>query len=221
MYATRRYERNGEGPIGAQRRVWPTSALPSQRGRLSFADITPMHLRRIFLVALLGLAPTAMAQAQRGIMGGRGALPPGRGPGGFQRSGGVQLPKYTNAVNLLIEHRQDLALSDSQFVRFIAAKRSLDSTNAPLLRKLDSVQRLFKNGGPLFSAPSQQRRDSLAEAHAFVGETMATVRENISAARDSAFGFLSSVQLTRARELEAKAEKVAAEENQRAEGRKT
>lgn len=173
------------------------------------------------MIALLALGTPAMAQAQRGIMGGRGALPPGRGPGGFQRSGGVQLPKYVNSVNLLVEHRQELALSDSQFVRFVAAKRSLDSTNAPLLRKLDSVQRLFKNGGPLFSAPSRQRRDSLAEAHAFVGETMATVRENITSARDRAFGLLSSVQLTKASELEAKAEKAAAEENQRSESRKT
>ena len=72
-----------------------------------------------------------------------------------------------NPINLMIEHRQDLALSDTQFMKVIAIKRVLDSTNAPLVRKLDSVQRLFKKA-PLFSEPSPQRRDSLAQARALV-----------------------------------------------------
>src|SRR4051812_31912975 len=98
--------------------------------------MTTMKIERLLAgVFLFGLAlPTA--SAQRGIMGGRGALPPGRGPGGgMSREAGVQVPKYVNAVNLLIEHRQELSLTDSQFVKLIAAKRALDSTNAPLLRK--------------------------------------------------------------------------------------
>src|SRR6185436_19489326 len=53
-----------------------------------------------------------------------------------------------------------LSLTDSQFVRLIALKRTLDSTNVPLLRKIDSVQRLFKNGVPIFSSPSAARLDS-------------------------------------------------------------
>ena len=64
-----------------------------------------------------------------GIMGGRGALTPGRGAGSLAREAGVQIPKYVNSVNLLIEHRQELSLSDSQFVRLIALKRTLDSTD--------------------------------------------------------------------------------------------
>lgn len=155
-------------------------------------------------VALLGALPVA-ANAQGG-MGGRGSSGRGFGRGaGIQRAAGVEIPQVVNAVNLLVEHRQDLALSDTQFKQVIAIKRALDSTNAPLMRKLDSVQRLFKNG-PLFSSGSPERRDSLNEANAVVRETVAAVRENNATSRDQAYGLLSSRQLDSAHGLEAKAE---------------
>jgi len=168
-------------------------------------------LRARPLLVLLALLPGA-AFAQRGILGGRGALTPGRGAGNLAREAGVQIPKYVNSVNLLIEHRQELSLTDSQFVRLVAVKRTLDSTNVPLLRKLDSVQHLFKAGTPMFSSPSAQRRDSLSNARALVSETVGTIRDNIAAWRDRAYATLLPVQLTRAREIEDKAEKAAAEE---------
>jgi hypothetical protein len=148
-------------------------------------------------------------------MGGRGALTPGRGAGSLAREAGVQIPKYVNSVNLLIEHRQELSLSDSQFVRLIALKRTLDSTNVPLLRKLDSVQRVFKNGVPIFSAPSAARRDSIADARSFVNETLGAVRDNIGAARVTAYANLSATQVTKARDIQDKAEQAAAAENER------
>jgi len=151
-------------------------------------------------------------------MPGRGALTPGRGGGNMAREAGIQIPKYANGVNLLIEHRPELVLSDSQFTRIIAIKRALDSTNAPLVRKLDSVQHLFRGGTPLFSSPSAQRRDSLSSARALVSETVGTIRDNIGAWRDKAYATLSSIQLTKAHDLEDKAEKAAAEENQRNSG---
>ena len=110
-----------------------------------------------------------------------------------------------NAVNLMIEHRQELTLSDSQFARVIAIKRTLDSTNASLYRKLDSVQRLFR-GGPIFSQPSAARRDSIAEARGVVQESIAAINENDGTARDQAYGLLSVQQLATAQDLEAKAE---------------
>jgi hypothetical protein len=174
-----------------------------------------IKVQRVWTSAVLLAVVSGSAFGQRGIMGGRGALTPGRGAGSLARDGGVQVPKYVNAVNLLIEHRQELSLSDSQFVRLIAAKRTLDSTNVPLLRKLDSVQRVFRSGVPMFSAPSTQRRDSLAEARALVNETLGTVRQNIAAARDKAYAILSTTQLTKAQELEEKAEKAAAADNER------
>jgi len=165
-------------------------------------------------LALLAILPCA-AHAQRGIMNGRGALTPGRGAGSLARDAGLQVPKYVNVVNLLVEHRRDLALSDSQFVTLVALKRTLDSTNVPLLRKLDSVQRVFKSGIPMFSSPSAARRDSIAEAKSFVSETLGAVRDNIGAARQTAYGSLSPTQLSKAREIEGKAEQAAAAENER------
>ena len=162
------------------------------------------------------LPAPVMAQG-RGIMGGRGALTPGRGGGNIARDPGIYVPKYANAVNLVIEHRPDLALTDSQFMRVIAIKRSLDSTNAPMLRKLDSVQRLFRAGVPMFSMPSAERRDSLADARSLIIETVGSIRDNIAAARDKAYGLLSSTQAAKAQEFEDKAEKAALDENQKAE----
>ena len=160
----------------------------------------------------LALPATLVAQG-RGIMPGRGGLSPGRGNGSMSRESGIQIPKYANGVNLLIEHRPELALTDSQFTRIISIKRSLDSTNAPLMRKLDSVQRLFKSGTPIFSSPSAAHRDSVSEARTFVGETVGTIRDNIVTWRDRAYATLSSTQLGKARELEERAEKAAADEN--------
>jgi len=155
-------------------------------------------------IALVGAVPVA-AMAQGG-MGGRGGSGRGFGRGaGIQRAPGIEVPQVVNPVNLLVEHRQDLALTDSQFTRVIGIKRALDSTNAPLMRRLDSVQRLFKNG-PLFSNGSPERRDSLTEANSVVRETVAAVRENNAASRDQAYALLSSRQLDSAHGFEAKAE---------------
>jgi hypothetical protein len=118
-------------------------------------------------------------------------------------------------VNLLIERRQELSLTDSQFVQLIALKRTLDSTNVPLLRKLDSVQRVYKGGVPIFSAPTAARRDSIAEARSFVEETLGIVRDNIGAARQTAYASLSATQMTKAREIQDKADQAAAAENER------
>jgi len=168
-----------------------------------------------FFVLLAAALPALAAGQGRGIMPG-GALGPGRG--GITREPGIQIPKYANGVNLLIAHRPELALSDSQFTRIVAFKRSLDSTNAPLMRKLDSVQHLFKSGTPIFSSPAPERRDSVASARALVGEAVDMIRENIVTWRDKAYATLSSTQLTKARELEEKAEKAAEEENQQSQG---
>jgi len=172
-------------------------------------------LRTACLIALL----PSLVSAQRG-MGGMGGGMGGiarRRPGNLEREPGLAVPKQVNAVNLLVEHRQDLALSDSQFARVVVIKRTLDSTNSPLARKLDSLQRVFK-GGPIFSEPSAARRDSLAEARVMVVEATGTIRDNISAARERAFALLSPGQLTKAQELEATAEKAIEDENKRSGG---
>ena len=180
-----------------------------------------MRIQRILVaVVFVAIGSTSAIAQGRGVMPGRGALTPGRGGGNMARDAGIQIPKYANGVNLLIEHRPELVLSDSQFTRIVAIKRSLDSANAPLVRKLDSVQHLFRAGTPMFSTPSAQRRDSLSNARALVSDAIEAIRTNIATWRDRAYATLSSVQLTKAQDLEEKAERAAAEENQRLGGGK-
>lgn len=173
-----------------------------------------MRLARALRTACwLALLLPSVAVAQRGI-GGLGSIGRRR-PGTLEREPALVVPKQVNIVNLLVEHRRDLALSDSQFTHLVAIKRSLDSANSPLARRLDSLQRTFK-GGPIFSEPSPERRDSLAAARSIVLEMLADIRDNIVPAREQAFALLSSTQLAKAQELEAQAEKAVAEENKRA-----
>lgn len=170
--------------------------------------------RSLRIACLIALVPS-FASAQRGIGGMNGGTGIARRrPGNIEREPGLAVPKQANAVNLLVEHRRDLALSDSQLANVVVIKRALDSTNAPHTRKLDSLQRVFK-GGPIFSEPSAGRRDSLAEAHTVVFEVTSVIRDNISAARERAFALLSPAQLTKAQELEAAAEKAIDDENKR------
>lgn len=159
-------------------------------------------MRRLVLFALL---VPGLAFAQRPGMG----MGRGRTPGNIARDPGIVVTKPVNMINLLIEHRQELALGDSQFARIIVIKRALDSTNAPFARRLDSLQRLFKPA-PLFSEPSPQRRDSLAAARGVVQEMVADIDDNIAEAREKAFMLLSTPQLTIAEQIEEKARKASA-----------
>jgi hypothetical protein len=152
-------------------------------------------------VAAAALFATTAVQAQ--IPGGFGR---GRASGRMTIDPGIEVPKVVNPVNLLVENRAALELTDSQFARIIAIKRTLDSTNAPLMRRVDSVQRIFKKG-PIFSDPSVARRDSLAAAHAVVRESIAGVEDNIADGREKAFAVLSPAQVTKAEQIEDRARK--------------
>jgi len=176
-----------------------------------------MGIRQLVRTAyFLALLPS-LALAQRGLGGMGGAGTNGiarRRPGNIEREPGLVVPKQVNAVNLLIEHRQDLALTDSQFTKIAVIKRALDSTNAPHTRKLDSLQRVFR-GGPIFSEPTPAHRDSLAEARTVMLEATGLIGDNISAARERAFALLSPSQVSKVHELEAAAEKAIEDENKR------
>jgi hypothetical protein len=174
----------------------------------------PTRLVRFTL--MLAILPATLL-AQRGMGG--GGFGRGRGPGKITRADGIAVTMPINPVNLLIEHRQDLALSDTQFVHIIAVKRALDSANAPLMRRIDSVQHMLKGGNPIFSDPSPTRRDSIAEGRVVVNETLAGVRENFSDFREKAFSLLSTQQLDKAQDLEAKAIKAAEDDDPKAKGR--
>jgi hypothetical protein len=158
-----------------------------------------------FAVVAATLTP-ARAQAQRGL--GR------RGLGNVVREQGLVAPKLVNPVNLLIEHRQELTLSDSQFTHIIAIKRVLDSTNAPLVRRIDSVERLFRGGGIMFGDESREHRDSVAEGRMVIREMSAGLRENYSQAKEQAFALLGAQQYAKAEDIYAKAERAIMDEEQ-------
>jgi len=169
--------------------------------------MTPTPLLRA--AATIALIP-ALAFAQRGI--GPSGMGSGRRGGGISRDPGIAIPKIVNPVNLLIEHRQALALTDTQFARIVVIKRDLDAANAPLMRRLDSVQRVFKGGAIVFGNRSMEKRDSLAEAQSVVQEVQAGVRSNMSDSREHAYALLSASQLSKAQTFEAAAEQALVDE---------
>ena len=159
-------------------------------------------------VALLLLIPGLLSAQQR-IGGFKGRTP------SIKRESGIDVPKLVNPVNLLLVHRPELALSDAQWKQLLVMKRALDSTNAPLMRRLDSVQSLFK-GGILLGAESHEHRDSIAEAQLTVRQTTADLEDNYGTARDKAFGLLDGTQYSKATDLIGKAEKEIADAEDKA-----
>jgi hypothetical protein len=154
------------------------------------------------MIAAVTLPVALGAQTRVGGMGPNGQK--GK-PGRLARDEGISIPAIVNPVNLLIEHRLEVALNDTQFTKIIAIKRTLDSTNAPMSRKLDSIARLYKPR-PIFSVITDERRDSIAQAHPMVLDLVAGIRENISSAKDSAYALLSARQLSTAQGIESVAE---------------
>lgn len=124
-------------------------------------------------------------------------------------SPGLEVAKPVNVVNLIVENRASLALTDTQFVDVLTIKRRLDSLNAPSYRRIDSLQRLFKPG-PIFADPSPQRRDSLASARAVAREMVAEIEDHIADAREQSFALLTASQASKAEQLEEKARKAGA-----------
>jgi len=151
-------------------------------------------------VALAACVP-AIAIAQLPGLGSLGKRTPA-----LKRAPGIDVPATINIVNLVVQNRQDLALTDTQWVQIIAIKRTLDSTNAPLVRRIDSVARLFKSA-PIFSQPSAAHRDSLEAGKAVVKEMSAGIDENIADAKDKVFGLLTTPQKERSEQIEDRARK--------------
>ena len=175
-----------------------------------------MSIRQSYVLAVAALTVAASsAFAQSGGMGGVGGFgslgnPMSRGKTiNMKRESGITVPELVNPVNLLVLHRQELGLTNQQFVDVIGIKRTLDSTNSPLERRLDSLQRLFKGKDPLFGEPGAARRDSLSRAEALVRVTQGELLDNIDPARDRAYQLLNLNQRALARQIEEKADKAA------------
>ena len=87
-------------------------------------------------IAILLVVSTVAGAQQRPGMGTFGR---GRASGKLTIDPGIEVPKPVNVINLLIENRAVVALSDSQFTRVISIKRQLDSTNAPSFRRITKL----------------------------------------------------------------------------------
>jgi hypothetical protein len=164
-------------------------------------DMTVSLQRTVLAGIALAACVPAIAIAQ---LPGLGSL--GRRTPLLKRDPGIDVPAPINIVNLVVQNRQDLALTDTQWVRIIAIKRTLDSTNAPLVRRIDSVARLFKSA-PIFSQPTAARRDSIEAGKALVKEVSADIDDNIAEAKDKVFVLLTTPQKERSEQIEDKARK--------------
>lgn len=161
-----------------------------------------MRIRALFTVALVAGA-TRSALAQRGY-GGRGD-----DMGASRRSAdepAITVQEPLNPVDLLIQHWTDLKLTPAQIADLRTIKRSLDSTNAPAHRSLDSLQRAMRPTGILGQLKPEQR-DSIPVARARVARLVDELDENIRPMRERAYGVLTADQATRAESIEADAQR--------------
>lgn len=67
-----------------------------------------------------------------------------------------------NVARTVIEHERDLALTDSQRTELVRIQRKLDSTAAPLLRKIDSLKPTWRPAGGINDLSPQQREQLVA-----------------------------------------------------------
>lgn len=157
-----------------------------------------ISVRYMVAFALLAAAPAA-AQTGRG---GADTVPHGRGEHGAHRP----------AFQGLMEHRQELQLTDAQMARLQEIGRRLDERNAPLRAQLAAHRQQYaaRRRAQMERLTPEQRRDTLQrlrqdarrrEVPEAMRAPMAQMRENIRAAMQEAQGVLTAPQKERARQL--------------------
>ena len=151
-----------------------------------------------FAVALL-FAASATAGAQ--MPGRGGAMGIGRSPGrddpAMKEIGpGLEL-RLANGVNIIIAHARELSLSSDQLSRVAVIKRRLDSTNTPLMRELDSLERANRDRGVV----PKSKGDLPDPANPDIERTLDALRTNLRSAEEDAYQVLSGTQLQRALQM--------------------
>ena len=157
--------------------------------------------RRVALITmiLLALLPS-MARAQMAVRHG-GTL-----------FNGVPAPivPISLAKVVLDNDDKEMALTDSQRVQLRLVQHQLDSVDAPLLAKLDSLKPTWRPAGGLNDLSSEQR-DQLVELRKAHDEVIEKIRPNVAASREHAMAVLNKDQQERAAKLEKNARKRAEE----------
>ena len=111
-----------------------------------------------------------------------------------------------NVARTVIEHERELALSDSQRTQIAAIQRRLDSTAAPLLKKLDSVRPTWRPAGGINDL-SQEQRDQLVAYRNVQVSVVDSLTPSFAKAREQVMTVLTPEQKDRAAKLETDARK--------------
>ena len=115
-----------------------------------------------------------------------------------------------NVARTVIEHERDLALTDSQHKELVRIQRRLDSTAAPLLRKIDSLKPTWRPAGGINDLSPQQREELVALRSAQFA-VIDSLTPTFAKARDEVMAVLTPGQRDRATKFE-KSERKRAEE---------
>jgi Spy/CpxP family protein refolding chaperone len=157
-------------------------------------------IRSIATVATLALVlRPALAQAQ---------MPMHRDNNPFSGKPAPVVP--VNVARTVIEHQQDLELTDSQRTQIVLIQRRLDSTAAPLLKKIDSLKPTWRPAGGINDLSPDQREQLIALRKAQF-EVIDSLTPSFTKAREQVMTVLNPEQRERAAKLE-KNERKRAEE---------
>jgi hypothetical protein len=121
---------------------------------------------------------------------------------------GVPMPIVpVSLAKVVLEHDdKDMALTDSQRVQLRLVQKQLDSVNAPILAKLDSIKPTWRPAGGLNDL-SPEQRDRLVEYRKAHDELIEKLVPNAAASREHAMALLGKDQQERAAKLEKDARK--------------
>ena len=115
-----------------------------------------------------------------------------------------------NVARAVIEHQQDMELTDSQRTQIVLIQRRLDSTAAPLLKKIDSLKPTWRPAGGINDL-SPEQRDQLVALRTAQFAVIDSLTPTFAKARDQVMAVLDPEQRERAAKLE-KNERKRAEE---------
>lgn len=141
-----------------------------------------------------------------------GQMTPRRDKGPFDGKPAPIVP--VNVARAVIEHERDMALSDSQRTQIVLIQRRLDSTTAPMLRKLDSLRPSWRPAGGLYDL-SQEQRDQLVSLRAAQVAVIDSLSPTFAKAREQVMSVLRPEQKDRAAKYEKDARKRAEEQARR------
>jgi hypothetical protein len=113
-------------------------------------------------------------------------------------------------AKVVLDTDKDMALTDSQRVQITLIQRQLDSVNAPLLARLDSVKPTWRPAGGLNDLSQEQRDELVARRKAQVA-LVEQLTPNFAKARERVIALLRPEQKERAAKLEKNARKRAEE----------